>query len=202
MTSTTPFATETKAARTRRRILDAAAVEFAEHGYAETSLRRVAAASNLKLGSLYFHFESKELLAAEVLSEGIEIALAQIATALDALRPGAGAGERLAAAIAAHIVALRGAGAKGAAVVRMIDSFPDQVRTEQTPLLRRYARAWSRLIADAQADGAIDPDLDPRLVRELLVAAMNGTLRLPGSPATLARTLATLTIKRSGIEKH
>jgi AcrR family transcriptional regulator len=194
MASATPAASETKAARTRRRILDAAAAEFAEHGYAETSLRRVAAASGLKLGSLYFHFESKELLAAEVLRQAIEIALAQISAALAGLDPSATAGERLAAAIEAHIQALRGAGAKGAAVVRMIDTFPDQVRAQQTPLLRRYARAWTRLITDAQAEGTIDPGLDPRLVRELLIAAMNGALRISSPPRELARTLATLTL--------
>jgi TetR/AcrR family transcriptional regulator, cholesterol catabolism regulator len=185
---------ETKAARTRRRILDAAAVEFAEHGYVEASLRRIAAASGLQIGSLYFHFPSKELLAGEVLAEGIEIALVQITGALDALPPVTTAGERLAAAIEAHIRSLDEAGAKGAAVVRMIDTFPDSVRTQQAPVLRRYARAWTDQIKSCQAERAIDPALDPRLVRELLMAAMNGTLRVRGAPATLARTLAALVL--------
>jgi AcrR family transcriptional regulator len=187
---------ETKATRTRRRILDAAAIEFAAQGYAESSLRRVAAASGLKLGRLYFHFPSKDQLAAEVLSEGIEIALAETGTALEALDPAATAADRLTAAMAAHISALRGAGAKAAAVVHLIDTLPDSVRALQAPLLRRYARTWTELIADAQRAGALDPQLDRRLVRELLIAAMNGTLRVRGAPEALARTLAGLTLAR------
>jgi TetR/AcrR family transcriptional regulator, cholesterol catabolism regulator len=188
---------ETKATRTRRRILDAAAAEFAEHGYTETSLRRVAAASGLQLGSLYFHFPSKELLAKEVLNEGIEIALTRIQQAIDALHSEATAAERMTAAIEAHIQALTDAGAKAAAVVRMIDTFPDQVREQQAPLLRLYARTWTQLIKDAQAQKAIDARLDPRLIRELLIAAMNGTLHVTAAPEALARTLANLTLNPS-----
>jgi AcrR family transcriptional regulator len=52
MSTVAPASKDTKAVRTRRRIVDAAAVEFAAYGYTATSLRRVAAASGLKLGSL------------------------------------------------------------------------------------------------------------------------------------------------------
>jgi hypothetical protein len=76
----------------------------------------------------------------------------------------------------------------------MIDTFPEQVRSAQAPLLRRYTRAWTALISAAQHDGAIDPSLETRLVRELLIAAMNGSLRIPGAPRQLARTLTALTL--------
>jgi AcrR family transcriptional regulator len=198
MSASPSTAKETKAARTRRRILDAAAGEFAEHGYTETSLRRVAAASGLQLGSLYFHFPSKEQLAGEVLAEGIELALTQIRTTLDTLAHEASAADRLTAAIHAHIRALHDSGAQGVAVVRIVDTFPEPVRAQQAPLLRRYTRYWTQLITDTQTDGTIDPDLDPRLVRELLFAAMNGTLHRNRAPDTLARTLASLTLHGSG----
>jgi AcrR family transcriptional regulator len=48
---------------TRRRILDAAAAAFAEHGYAGTSLNDIIRATDLTKGGFYFHFPSKESLA-------------------------------------------------------------------------------------------------------------------------------------------
>lgn len=60
-----------KGARTRRRILDTAERLFAEKGYAGTTLRDVAAASGLRIPSLYNHFASKESLYAAVLEQGI-----------------------------------------------------------------------------------------------------------------------------------
>jgi AcrR family transcriptional regulator len=132
MSPKTPPAPETKATRTRRRILAAAAHEFAERGYAGTSLRQVAAGAGLQLGSLYFHFESKDDLIAEVLRDGIDHALAQVEAAIDALGPGTAAPDRLRAAIDAHLHALHETGDRAAAVVRTVDAFP-------APLQRQHA---------------------------------------------------------------
>jgi AcrR family transcriptional regulator len=188
---------ETKAARTRRRIVNAAAGEFAERGYPATSLRQIAAAADLKLGSLYFHFESKDELAAEVLRHGIELALTRVRHAIGTLGPDASSAERITAAISAHLQALHHSGEHGAAVVRMIDTFPHSVRQQHVTEMRRYARYWSTLLNAAQKDGAIDSRLDTRILRELMFAAMNGILRSPRAAheriEQMTHTLAILT---------
>jgi AcrR family transcriptional regulator len=48
------------AASTRERILDVALELFARKGYAETSLREVAAELGITKAALYYHFESKQ----------------------------------------------------------------------------------------------------------------------------------------------
>jgi AcrR family transcriptional regulator len=55
-----------RGAETRGRIVAAAAVAFAEHGYAGTSLNDVIRASGITKGGFYFHFASKAELALEV----------------------------------------------------------------------------------------------------------------------------------------
>ena len=60
-----------KGERTAERILDAAETLFAERGYAEATLRDVAAEVGLRTPSLYNHFPSKEALYAAVLERGI-----------------------------------------------------------------------------------------------------------------------------------
>lgn len=47
-------------ARTRERILSAALPLFADHGYAGTSVRRVATASGVNVATLAYHFDDKD----------------------------------------------------------------------------------------------------------------------------------------------
>src|SRR6185369_10792804 len=94
-------AAETKSARTRRRILDAAAEVFSEQGYG-ARLSDIAERAEMKTGSLYYHFVSREDLVGEVLRLGIDGAWEQVADAVDRLPSTATATERLAAAIRAH----------------------------------------------------------------------------------------------------
>ncbi|MGH3243363.1 MAG: TetR/AcrR family transcriptional regulator [Spirillospora sp.] len=60
----------TAAARERRRaeLLATAAEVFASQGYSATTVRKVADAAGILGGSLYYHFDSKEAMADEILS--------------------------------------------------------------------------------------------------------------------------------------
>jgi AcrR family transcriptional regulator len=56
---------------TPSRILDAAEALFAQHGFAGTAVRDIAASCELNPASLYNHFESKQALYEAVLARGI-----------------------------------------------------------------------------------------------------------------------------------
>mgnify|MGYP000604440595 CR=1 FL=1 len=55
---------------TRRTILEVALTQFAERGYAGTSIRDIAAAIEVKAASLYAHFPSKAHILAELVELG------------------------------------------------------------------------------------------------------------------------------------
>jgi len=57
----------TKGQNTRRHIINQAAVLFARHGYNNTSLSDILAATGLAKGGFYFHFKSKKELAEGVI---------------------------------------------------------------------------------------------------------------------------------------
>ncbi len=61
----------TKSEQTRRRILDAAALVFSRRGFSGARLSDVAKVANMKAGSLYYHFASREELVAEVMTRGV-----------------------------------------------------------------------------------------------------------------------------------
>ena len=80
-----PMTQQTKSDRTRQRILDAAAVCFSESGYSGVTLRDIADRANMKAGSLYYHFHSKENLVEEVLCVGVFNAFESTRRAVEAL---------------------------------------------------------------------------------------------------------------------
>lgn len=55
-----------KATRTRVRIRDAALASFAERGYADTTMRSIAADAGVSVGNAYYYFPSKEHLVQEL----------------------------------------------------------------------------------------------------------------------------------------
>ena len=63
------------AAVTRKRILDAAYVEFRRKGYARVGVDEIAIAAKVTKRTLYYHFESKDALLAAVLERQHELAI-------------------------------------------------------------------------------------------------------------------------------
>ena len=53
---------QTKAPNSKERILQCAASEFLQKGWAKSSMREVAKLAGVTTGSLYFHFKNKEAL--------------------------------------------------------------------------------------------------------------------------------------------
>lgn len=62
-------------AQTRRRILDAAYVLFRARGYTRVSIEEVAGAASVTKRTLYRHFESKDIIVAEILDAQHRLAL-------------------------------------------------------------------------------------------------------------------------------
>ncbi|MFI7627805.1 TetR family transcriptional regulator [Microbispora rosea] len=75
---------------TRRRIFDAAAVEFAEHGLAGARVDRIAAAAKANKQAIYLYYGSKEKLFAAVLRAKLEDVRASVSVDPDAVAESVG----------------------------------------------------------------------------------------------------------------
>ena len=173
----------TKAARTRLRVLDAAARLFAEKGYSGISFREIAEAADLRDGSLYYHFGSKEELVDEVTRVGVARSLEHIRGAIDDLGPDPSAGRRLRAVIRAHLETLCSFGDYPAAVLNIAEHAPAAIRERQMEQLRPFGAFWTGVIGDAQRAGALPSRLSAALVRDVIFGAMHATVRA-GEPRT------------------
>lgn len=83
-------------------IRDEAAKLFFERGYDATTLRQVASAAGLKVGSLYNHIGSKEDLLQQIMGGIIDDLMERVREAVAAV-PSGDAVERLQAALSSHI---------------------------------------------------------------------------------------------------
>lgn len=79
---------QARAAATRRRILDAAVTLFAENGYGETGLADVLQRAVVSKGAFYYHFDSKEAVAAAIISEFQERLIEAVDGHFDSEAPG------------------------------------------------------------------------------------------------------------------
>jgi AcrR family transcriptional regulator len=156
--------------QTRVRILAEAAEWFARGGYAATSMRDIAAAVGVTPGALYVHFPSKGQLLLAVYAEGV----ARIGAAVDAAivaRTSGGAWQKLAAAAEAHLSVLLDRAGFARVIVRVVPDDVPEVSAELRALRDGYEVRFAALIADLD----LAPDVDARLLRLMLLGALNGT---------------------------
>ena len=124
----------------RQQILDVAAKLFRASGYTETSLRDIARLVGMKAGSLYYHFASKEELAAEVLRIGVKKVHLAVAEAVDALGRDADARHKLEVAMAAHLETLLDESDYTSAHIRCFPYVPASLRIQLGDERRDYEK--------------------------------------------------------------
>jgi len=156
----------------RSRILHEAAVLFLTRGYAETSMRTIADAVDIRPASIYHHFESKDALLTEIL----EIGMRAVTSSFDAASsvPHADGRARLHAHVEAHLNALFTNHAFTAAHVTVFAFVPEAVRRSAVPQRDAYEALWTALLTE------IAPHLSTstlRLVRLALFGAMNSAVQ-------------------------
>ncbi|EHB49821.1 regulatory protein TetR [Mycolicibacterium rhodesiae JS60] len=165
--------TGSKAARTRVRILDAAAHVLSIKGYAGTRLCDVASSAEVQAPAIYYHFSSRDDLIEEVMYAGIADMRVHLRESLDALAPGTPMLERILVAVEAHLRHELELSDYTTASIRNSGQIPDRLRTRQRDEKRAYGALWSGLFDGAYADGELRPELDARLAQLLVVGALN-----------------------------
>ncbi len=157
----------------RGRILGAAARLFGQQGYASTTLRQIAQAAGIRAGSVYYHFEGKDAIAACVLDEGIAVFTAAVQRNLQALPAGAAPRARLAAAVEGHLRGLLQSVDFSAAHIRIYRYVAEGVRQRHRATRSAYTQLWDELLQQAVDAGELRGDIPVPLVRQFLVGALN-----------------------------
>ena len=190
------LAKKDRAAETRTRILDAAASLFRDKGYAAVSLRGIADAADMKAGSVYYHFKSKEEIVLEVLNLGIERVHKTVKAVFDAGKGSQETAALIRDAICAHLETLLEHTDYTSANVRIHGQVPEAIRSEALVVRRRYEALWDDILAHGKAAGDIRQDVDLKMFRLMLIGSLNATLEWfdpeKGSARDISRAYAAI----------
>lgn len=166
---------DSKSARTRRRIVDAAAHVLVTRGYAGTRLSDVADIAEVQAPAIYYYFASRDDLIEEAVAVGLARARALVEEALAQAPPDLRAIDRLGVAVAAHLNTLLTHSDHAAAAIRTVPQLPESMRERHRQAERDYIDIWRGLLSDARAAGEISTDLEPGVALMIVLGALNWT---------------------------
>lgn len=169
---------QVRARETRLRILEAAAIAFAERGYEGTSLNELLRGNQITKGAFYFHFPSKEALALATyrfkLEQLIERTFEEVGTQTDGLA-------QLVATIRVSVrrlyedPSLRSVIRLGSDLAGGAGPGSEFARHQEMSI-----DAFRRIIQRGADDGSIRRELDPRNAAEDVFALLVGADRVSG----------------------
>jgi len=181
-------------------VLDAAAELFVTQGYAGTTIRQIAAATGIKAGSIYHHFDSKEALFVAVLNDGIIVMLDAFDSTNSRLTDTDSSTAQVLAHVRAHLSAVFENGPYTTAHVTSFFSAPAKVRGQVVPQRDNYEERWNDLLERIFPSVAVK---DLHLHRLILFGAMNATAEWFDPNGTLSLDQLASTISRqflNGVE--
>ena len=191
-----PEEASSKSARTRERILDAAAHVLSRKGYAGTRLSDVADQAEIQPPAIYYYFPSRDDLIEEVMWSGIANMREHMTEILAALLPGADPLDRIDAAVEAHLRYALEISDYTTASIRNAGQVPESIAIRYTAEASQYGDMWRKLLQDADNAGLLRSDLDPMAARMMVLGALNWAAEWwnprRGSLDTVVRTAQSL----------
>jgi len=158
---------------THQLILDTAARLFAKHGYHATPLKEIAADVNMKAGSLYYHFSSKEKLMQEVLDRSIQVINQMVQKEVDKLQGKDDFESLLRASIRGHLLAILKYSDYTSTSIRNYGQIPGAVQQASQQPREKYEQFWREMMNKGLEQGVIREGINVHLLRLTIFGGMN-----------------------------
>jgi AcrR family transcriptional regulator len=162
-----------KSARTRGRLLDAAAAVLSRKGFSGTRLSDIAEQADVQAPAIYYYYPSREDLIEEVMYAGAAAMREQLMETLDALPPSTTPSDRISAAVETHLRHELEISDYAKAIIRNANQLPEQVSKRALAEITAYNEIWRSLVADLAAAGQLRADVDPAVGRMMVLGALN-----------------------------
>lgn len=164
---------DSKSARTRERLLNAAAIVLADRGYAGTRLSDIAEKAQMQAPAIYYYYPSREDLIEEVMYVGAAAMLSHLRKAMAAFPETTNPSARIAAAVEAHLRNELELSNYAKAIIRNSNQLPEAVGKRARQEIAAYNGIWRELIADLERAGLLREDVDPGVARMIVLGALN-----------------------------
>lgn len=163
---------ESKSDLTRQRIIDAAAKIFAQKGYSGARLADIAGEAQARAGGIYYYFASREELVEEVLARATRFTINAVNQRIDELPADSSILEKIRAAIRGQISAILAEEGYATAYIKIYSQVPDAIKDKHRRVLREFFDVWRRLILAGKASGELRDDIDPAVMRLVIIGSI------------------------------
>jgi len=166
--------------KTRAVILDAAFEEIYHHGFQATSINEIVGKANMTKGAFFSHFHTKNDLGYAIVDEVVkEITLDRYVRPLAAYRnPVQGIISHFRKIIEATPDEHMGLGCPLNNLVQEMSAVDPVFRDKLNAVLRLWVDETERYLKEAQAEGYLKRDVDPRQVAEFVVTVEEGSFAM------------------------
>ncbi len=169
---------QTKGDLTREKVLSQATRLFHQKGFGATSISDVIAATGLKKGSLYFHFDGKDALVLAILEKAKEEFFKFLDLSLSGKTPGASLRNFFKGVLEKQ----KSSGFVGGCIfgntaLEMSDK-DDRFSTFIKEVFKEWVEKLQRVISDAQASGEVRNDLSAYFLARHVVSTLEGCIML------------------------
>lgn len=183
-------------------IIDGAAALFAERGYGLTTLGDIAERVGVHLTGLYYYYDNKEQLAADIIASNAAHIRSALEEATSSLPRNAGSLARLSVAIDTYLACIHESEDLARAAAKVTSQISPKVRNQALEGTRENNRIWLELIEAAMDEGSMPAELDAKMIQMTLLGSMNWTVEwfdpAKGPIAPLARTIKSVFLEGLG----
>jgi len=183
-------------------ILLQAAFLFSTKGYAESGLREIADRAGIRSSTVYYHFKSKEKIYETIIEKAMLCIFQSVTQEINALPKNASIRRRIDAAIKGHLLALHSNKPFTSTNAHSRITLPPKVDRAIRAMRNEYSDFWQALIVEAQNEGALKTEIDPQLLRPILLGTLNRTVSwFDDQKSTVDSLITSLIVMFSGIWK-
>ena len=182
------MARQARAEATRHKIIDAAVDIFSEVGYASTGLGEIIERAEITKGALYYHFDSREALAAAIIEEATDRVIGAFRDIAQSSTP---ALENMihGSFVVLGMIAQDKLARIGRQLARALGQF--------SPVGAHTYADWTTVVDDqavrAAEEGDLRPELDAHVVGETIIATLLGIEQLSTAISAGADMISRLT---------
>ena len=181
---------------TKEDILEAAAGIFGEKGFDATSMQDIAEAVNLQKASLYYHFDSKQEILADILDHALDIINLTLEEVIaQPLSPD----EKLRQAIVSYLQTIADNRDLSAVLLFEFRSLDPKLKELLASRREKFERLWREMIVEGNQMGVFN-SVDPSLTGRAILGVINWTVTWyrkdgPRSANEIANLFADLLLK-------
>lgn len=156
-----------------RQIIDAAVVVFAENGYHQAQVSKIAKQAGVADGTIYLYFKSKEEILIQMFQEKMSVFVTNLK---EILKEDNSAAEKLYKMVENHFNVLYSD--KLLAIVTQLElrQSNKEIRLRINEVLKEYLSLLDEILIEGRRNGEFDEGMDVRLARQMVFGTIDETI--------------------------